>query len=46
MGNYITQFACGGPKNYAYVVSNGKKFCKIRGFILISKIVKFLILIQ
>ena len=21
---YITQFACGGPKNYAYKVSDGK----------------------
>jgi hypothetical protein len=33
-GSYITQFACGGPKNYAYVVNNGKKHCKIRGFTL------------
>ena len=33
-GSYITQFACGGPKNYAYVVSNGEKCCKIRGFTL------------
>ena len=24
-GSYITQFACGGPKNYAHVVSNGKE---------------------
>ena len=31
-GSYITQFACGGPKNYAYVVNNGAKHCKIRGF--------------
>ena len=32
--SYITRFACGGPKNYAYVVNNGKKHCKIRGFTL------------
>ena len=31
---YITQFLCGGPKNYAYKVSNGKTHCKIRGFTL------------
>ena len=31
---YITQFLCGGPKNYAYKVNNGKTPCKIRGFIL------------
>ena len=24
-GSYITQFACGGPKNYAYIINNGKK---------------------
>ena len=31
---YITQFVCGGPKNYAYKVSDGKTHCKIRGFTL------------
>lgn len=33
-GSYITRFACAGPKNYSYVVNNGKKHCKIRGFTL------------
>ena len=33
-GAFITQFVCGGPKNYAYKVSNGKTHCKIRGFTL------------
>ncbi len=33
-GAYITQFLCGGPKNYAYKVSNGKTHRKIRGFTL------------
>jgi hypothetical protein len=33
-GAYITQFLCGGPKNYAYKVNNGKTHCKIRGFTL------------
>ncbi len=32
--SFITQFACGGPKKCAYVVNNGKKHCKIRGFTL------------
>ena len=32
--SYITQFVCGGPKNYAYKVSDGKTHCKIRGFTL------------
>ena len=31
---YIPQFVCGGPKNYAYKVSDGKTHCKIRGFTL------------
>ena len=31
---HIIQFVCGGPKNYAYKVNNGKKHCKIRGFTL------------
>ena len=26
--SYITQFVCGGPKNYAYKVSDGKTHCK------------------
>jgi hypothetical protein len=33
-GAFITQFVCGGPKNYAYKVSDGKTHCKIRGFTL------------
>ena len=33
-GTYITQFLCGGAKNYAYKVNNGKTHCKIRGFTL------------
>ena len=32
--SYIMQFVCGGPKNYAYKVSDGKTQCKIRGFTL------------
>ena len=31
---HITQFVCGGPKNYAYMVNDGGKHCKIRGFTL------------
>ena len=26
---YITRFACGGAKNYSYVVSNNTKHCKV-----------------
>ena len=33
-GSYMTEFLCGGPKNYAYTVNNGSKHCKIRGFTL------------
>ena len=33
-GSFIKQFACGGPKNYAYVLNNGDKYCKIQGFTL------------
>ena len=32
--SYITQFVCGGPKNYAYKVNDGTTHCKIRGFTL------------
>ena len=31
---HITQFVCGGQKNYAYMVNDGGKHCKIRGFTL------------
>ena len=34
LGTHITQFVCGGPKNYEYKVNNGKIHCKIRGFTL------------
>ena len=30
-GTYITDFVFGAPKNYAYLVDNGKKHCKIQG---------------
>ncbi|ESO90463.1 hypothetical protein LOTGIDRAFT_123212, partial [Lottia gigantea] len=31
---HITQFVAGGPKNYAYQLSNGQTVCKVRGFTL------------
>lgn len=31
---HITQFVAGGPKNYAYKLSNGETVCKVRGFTL------------
>lgn len=31
---YITEFVSGGPNNYAYRTTKGKKVCKIRGFSL------------
>ncbi|ESO88065.1 hypothetical protein LOTGIDRAFT_175919 [Lottia gigantea] len=31
---HITQFVAGGPKNYAYQLSNGETVCKMRGFTL------------
>ena len=33
-GDYITEFMAGGPKNYAYVTSQGKNVTKIRGITL------------
>ena len=33
-GDYITTFVSGGPKNYAYELSNGKTCCKVRGITL------------
>ena len=32
--DYITTFASGGPKNYAYQTKNGKTTCKVRRFTL------------
>ena len=29
---HITEFASAGPKNYGYVLDNGKKECKVKGF--------------
>ncbi|XP_078364066.1 uncharacterized protein LOC144648356 [Oculina patagonica] len=31
-GDYITEFASAGAKNYGYLTKNGKKECKVRGF--------------
>lgn len=42
--SYITHFACGGPKNYAYIINNGKKHRKIRGFTLNFKNSQILII--
>ncbi|GFU17785.1 uncharacterized protein TNCV_722021 [Trichonephila clavipes] len=33
-GGTITSFVTGGPKNYAYKMSDGSEVCKIRGFTL------------
>ena len=33
-GDYITTFVSGGPKNYAYITSKGKRITKIRGITL------------
>ncbi|GFT35599.1 DNA_pol_B_2 domain-containing protein [Trichonephila clavipes] len=33
-GGTITSFVTGGPKNYAYKLSDGSEVCKIRGFTL------------
>jgi len=30
--HYITEFASAGPKNYGYVLDNGKQECKVKGF--------------
>ena len=32
--NYITEFVSGGPKNYAYLLNNGDKCCKVKGVTL------------
>ena len=34
VGDYITTFISGGPKNYAYITNNGKTETKIRGITL------------
>ena len=34
VGDYITTFISGGPKNYAYLTNNGKAETKIRGITL------------
>ena len=34
LGDYITEFAAAGPKNYGYRTLNGKVECKVRGFSL------------
>ena len=33
-GEFITEFVSAGPKNYAYLTSNGTEVCKVRGFTL------------
>lgn len=33
-GDWITEFVCNGPKNYAYQTQNGKSVCKVKGFSL------------
>ncbi|XP_054718119.1 uncharacterized protein LOC129227561 [Uloborus diversus] len=33
-GGTITTFVSGGPKNYAYETTDGKTYCKVRGFTL------------
>lgn len=36
-GDYIVEFASGGPKNYGYQTRNGKQECKVRGISLNSE---------
>ena len=36
-GNYIVEFASGGPKNYVYLTHKGKQECKVRGISLNSE---------
>ena len=36
-GDYIVEFASGGPKNYGYKTKQGKVECKVRGFRLNSE---------
>ena len=33
-GDWITEFICNGPKNYAYRTHQGKTACKVKGFSL------------
>ena len=30
--HFITEFASAGPKNYGYILDNGKQECKVKGF--------------
>lgn len=32
--DWITEFVCNGPKNYAYRTHKGKEVCKVKGFSL------------
>lgn len=32
--DWITEFVCNGPKNYAYQTHKGKRVCKVKGFSL------------
>ena len=36
-GDYIVEFASGGPKNYGYLTHKGKQECKVRGISLNSE---------
>ncbi|XP_078355818.1 uncharacterized protein LOC144640593 [Oculina patagonica] len=36
-GDFIVEFASGGPKNYGYLTRNGKEECKVRGISLNSE---------
>ena len=36
-GEYIVEFVSAGPKNYAYRLSNGSCYCKVKGFTLNHK---------
>ena len=36
-GDFIVEFASGGPKNYGYMTHNGKQECKVRGISLNSE---------
>ena len=36
-GDYIVEFASGGPKNYGYVTAKGKEECKVHGLSLNSE---------
>ncbi len=44
VGEYITEFVSGGPKNYSYKTSTNNETCKVRGFTLNftnSKLINF-----